>query len=118
MIKDNIYQDEAVEAGVRSIISRYNIREDYCEACDSEANFVKIVDCDDYWRCMGCLTISKRKFALVPETTLKRLYKNANEKNSNEELTPDFYDVRRAKIQILAKEQAEKELAEKEKFSE
>ena len=116
MIKDNKYQDEALESGVRSIVSRFLIREDMCPYCDTEVNFVKIVDCNDYWRCMSCLKIVERKFTTVEGNTLKEIEDNRIKNDSNDVV--DNWDIRRAKNNIIAKEIAEEELkAEREKKS-
>ena len=111
MIQDNLYQDEAFEAGVRSVVSRFSIREDYCETCNDDVNFIKIQDCSDYWRCMGCLNLFKRKFSSLEDRTFFEARKKENGKNIKSE--PDEYDIARAKANLKAKEFAEKEMKEK-----
>jgi transposase-like protein len=114
MIKDNLYQDEALEAGVRAIVSRFLIREDECPYCKTEANFVKMVDCEDYWRCMSCLKAVERKFTTVEGNTLPEIHVNRN-KFDDGSFEIDDWDIRAAKNKIIAQKRAEKELAEEEK---
>lgn len=73
---NNAYQDQEFERGVRAVVSRFVVREDYCEVCEDEINFVRLADCRDLWRCMGCLSILERKFVPVKEKTFKEYEAN------------------------------------------
>ena len=116
-MENNSYQDEGFEAGVRAVTSRYNIREDYCDVCKAEANFVKVVDCEDYWRCMGCLSIMERKFVSRVEKTLKEIHnKRPVLSVENESDEPDNWEINRAKAKIMAEKEARKELEKEGKI--
>ncbi len=104
---ENIYQDVAVEEGIRSVISRYFIREDHCPVCEGEANFVKVVDYQPYWRCMGCMNILKRDFVKAPANTLPEIRKLDWKKEEGTE--PDEWEVARARARIRATKIAEAE---------
>ena len=68
------YTNEEFERGVREVISRYFIREDYCPVCKTETNIIKVVDCEDYWRCLSCNTLVERCFKERIEKTLPGIY--------------------------------------------
>lgn len=77
------YTNKEFERGVREVISRYFIREDYCPICKEEANFIKVVDCGTYWRCVSCQALVERGFKERIEKTLPEIYKTeAADRNS------------------------------------
>ena len=106
----NTYQNEDFEDGVRAVISRYFIREDFCPVCKEEANFVKVVDCQPYWRCMSCLNILKRDFIQALDNTLPKIHeaerKVARKKDNDE---PDEWEIQRARAHLRATKIAEAE---------
>ena len=120
MTFENDYTNESFEAGIRQVISRYFIREDYCPTCRGEANFVKMVDCMDYWRCMGCQTVLHRTFAKLEATNLKDARKETNKQYSFVEddddveigdEKPSAFSIAMAKRRIITEEIAQEELA-------
>ena len=65
------YNDEDFGEGVRSVISRFSIKEAWCPECRTEVNFVKLQDCANTWRCLGCLGLFDREFVKLEATTLR-----------------------------------------------
>jgi hypothetical protein len=115
-MRDNLYVDERLEAAVRSIISRFLIREDWCEGCKTETNMIRIQDCDDYWKCINCGGINKRKFSPVvgaknieEAKTIERK-KLSSVESEDDDSVPQPWEIARAKSQLMAQELAKKEI--------
>ena len=100
------YTDKEFERGVDEVISRYFIKEHECPVCKQEANFVKVVACQPYWRCMSCLSILERTFVKAKGDTLPEIDK-AERAERVEDTEPDEWEISRARAELRAKKIAE-----------
>ena len=100
------YTDKEFERGVEEVISRYFIKEHECPVCKQEANFVKVVECQPYWRCMSCLAILERTFVKAKGDTLPEIDKTERAERV-EDTEPDEWEISRARAELRAKKIAE-----------
>ena len=107
-----MYTNKDFESGVNNVIERFHLKEDHCDTCKSESNFIKVVPCQDIWRCLGCLTISTRGFKNSVATNLKEYYKSESNHGGyepdNSEI--DKWEIERERRRILAAKKAQDEL--------
>ena len=100
------YTNNDFERGVEEVVSRYFIKEHECPVCKQEANFVKVVECQPYWRCMSCLAILERTFVKAKGDTLPEIDK-ADRAGRIADSEPDEWDVARERARIRASKLAE-----------
>ena len=100
------YTNNDFEYGVKDVVSRFFIKEQECPVCKQEANFVKVVACQPYWRCMSCLSILERTFVKAKGDTLPEIDK-AERAERVEDTEPDEWEISRAVAEIRAMKIAE-----------
>lgn len=100
------YTNAEFSRGVEEVVSRYYIKEQECPVCKQEANFVKVVACQPYWRCMSCLSILERTFVKAKGDTLPEIDK-AERKERVEDTEPDEWEISRARAVLRAQKIAE-----------